>query len=91
MMRWLWGCLAGGIALGAGPGITLPIPARPTPTRVGQLLRGLRVSHRTQQPTQLVLRARKGTGYQEPVHWDFATRGAGGAAVEPAGGYSGGI
>jgi hypothetical protein len=72
MMRWLWGCLAGGIALGAALGITPLIPARPTPTVASQPLRGLRVSNRTKQPIRLVLLARKGTGYQEPVHWDFA-------------------
>ncbi len=72
MRRWLWGCLAGGIALGGGLGVTPPLPARPVPTVVSQPLRGLRVSNRTKHPLRLVLLARKGTGYLEPVHWDFA-------------------
>ncbi|MBF2099151.1 MAG: hypothetical protein IGQ88_12375 [Gloeomargaritaceae cyanobacterium C42_A2020_066] len=34
---------------------------------------GLKVSNRTTQPLRLVLMSRKGSTYQEPVHWDFAT------------------
>jgi len=71
-MRWGWGLVAAGMALGWGLGVALQVPARPTPAVVSQNPRGLRVSNRTKQPLRLVLLARKGTGYLEPVHWDFA-------------------
>ncbi|WAS06356.1 hypothetical protein LQF76_05595 [Gloeomargaritales cyanobacterium VI4D9] len=71
-MRWGWGLVAAGMALGWGLGVASQVPARPTPAVVSQNPRGLRVSNRTKQPLRLVLLARKGTGYLEPVHWDFA-------------------
>jgi len=71
-MRWGWGLGAAGIVCIWGLGVAQPVPARPTPMAVSQNSRGLRVSNRTKQPIRLVLLARKGTGYLEPVHWDFA-------------------
>ncbi len=69
-MRWQGGLLLVGMLWGwAG---TPPLPARPTPIVVSQTARGLRVSNRTKQPIRLVWLGRKGGGYQEPVHWDFA-------------------
>lgn len=45
-------------------------PADRVAVRPSQL--GLKVSNRTSQPLRLVLMSRKGSTYQEPVHWDFA-------------------
>ena len=69
-MRWVWVGLA--VAVVGGGGLRRPpaVPARPAV--LSQNLRGLRVSNRTKHPLRLVLLARKGTGYLEPVHWDFA-------------------
>jgi hypothetical protein len=69
-MRWQAGLLVMGMLWGLAPQVE--VLARPTPAVVSQNPRGLRVSNRTKQPIRLVLLARKGGGYQEPVHWDFA-------------------